>query len=131
MYSSERTVEEVASLCPECSERVPSLIVERDGKVYQRSQCLTHRATETLIFSDSSLYRKLDAWNELIFAVMFLNSEELMTLPVGLYTLVGQFVIKWTDIATGSIIAVLPPLLLFAYIQRYLVQGLASGAVKG
>ena len=32
-----------------------------------------------------------------------------MTLPVGLYSLVGQFVIKWTDIATGSIIAVLPP----------------------
>jgi uncharacterized radical SAM superfamily Fe-S cluster-containing enzyme len=47
---------------------VPSLIVERDGKVYQRSQCLAHRATETLIFSDSSLYRKLDAWNKLIFA---------------------------------------------------------------
>lgn len=79
----------------------------------------------------TGIFAFIYAWNELIFAVMFLNSEELMTLPVGLYSLVGQFVIKWTDIATGSIIAVLPPLLLFAYIQRYLVQGLASGAVKG
>lgn len=67
MLSSDLVVEEIESLCSVCGERTPSLILERDGKVYQRSECAEHRETETLIFSDSSLYRKLDAWNELIF----------------------------------------------------------------
>lgn len=79
----------------------------------------------------TGIFAFIFGWNELIFAAMFLNSEDLMTLPVGLYSIVGQYVINWTHIATGSMIAVLPPILLFAYVQRYLVEGLAAGAVKG
>lgn len=64
----DRPIEAVLSLCPACSESVPSLIVERDGKVYQHTKCNSHGVAEHLIFSDSSLYRRLEAWNGLVFS---------------------------------------------------------------
>jgi hypothetical protein len=43
------------------------LIIDREGKVYQRSQCPCHESTDSLIFSDSELFRKLEEWNKLVF----------------------------------------------------------------
>jgi uncharacterized radical SAM superfamily Fe-S cluster-containing enzyme len=63
----DRPIEAVSSRCPECGENVASLIVERDGKVYQQSKCSSHGVAEHLIFSDSNLYRRLEAWNALVF----------------------------------------------------------------
>ena len=60
-------IDTVSSLCPECGKPALSEIIDRDGKVYQRSQCPCHESTESLIFSDTALYRKLDEWNKLIF----------------------------------------------------------------
>ncbi len=60
-------IDTVSSLCPECGKPVSAEIIDRDGKVYQRSHCLSHESTEALIFSDAALYRKLDEWNRLIF----------------------------------------------------------------
>jgi uncharacterized radical SAM superfamily Fe-S cluster-containing enzyme len=65
--TGDKSIEAVSSRCPECGESVASLIVERDGKVYQHTQCSSHGVAEHLIFSDSSLYRRLEAWNELVF----------------------------------------------------------------
>ncbi len=65
--SADKVLDEVASLCPGCGERVKSLILERDGKVYQQPQCAKHEFDPALIFSDAHLYRRLDAWNDLIF----------------------------------------------------------------
>ena len=60
-------IDTVSSLCPECGKPAASEIFDRDGKVYQPSQCSCHESTEALIFSDTALYRKLDDWNKLIF----------------------------------------------------------------
>jgi len=67
MMTLDKPIEEIPSLCLECGEQAASSIVERDGKVYQHTECSKHGVAEHLIFSDSNLYRKLDAWNELIF----------------------------------------------------------------
>jgi uncharacterized radical SAM superfamily Fe-S cluster-containing enzyme len=67
MLSSDLIVEQIESLCPVCGEKAPSLILEHEGKVYQRSLCPEHADAETPIFSNSALYRRLDAWNALIF----------------------------------------------------------------
>ncbi|GHT68220.1 transporter [Spirochaetia bacterium] len=73
----------------------------------------------------------IDAWKEFLFAVMFLNDPEKMTLPVGLSYMLGEFTINYGILAAGAIIAIIPPMLMFSYMQRFLIKGLSSGAVKG
>jgi len=73
----ETLLDQVRSLCPACGENVTALILERDGKVYQRPNCSKHPALEAVIFSDAAFYRKLDAWNQRIFpATAELPQEE-------------------------------------------------------
>ncbi len=64
---SDVKIDTVSSLCPKCGQPALATIFERGGKVYQRSECTCHPASEDLIFSDSALYRKLDEWNKLVF----------------------------------------------------------------
>ena len=64
---SDVTIDTVSSLCPKCGQPAFATIFERNGKVYQRSECSCHPASEALIFSDSALYRQLDDWNKLVF----------------------------------------------------------------
>ena len=67
MMTRDKPIEEIPSQCLECGEQAASSIVERDGKVYQRTECSRHGVAEHLIFSDSTLYRRLNAWNDLVF----------------------------------------------------------------
>ncbi len=60
-------IDRVASLCPRCGAPCAAAIFDHNGKVYQRCECGCHEPTTDLIFSDSALYRKLDAWNRLVF----------------------------------------------------------------
>ncbi len=71
------------------------------------------------------------AWSELLFAVMFIHSDGLRTIPVGLSLYVGKFNISWGEMMAASVIALMPVMVMFGVIQRYLVQGLSLGAVKG
>lgn len=73
----------------------------------------------------------IGCWNEFTIAYIFTNSGHNFTVPVGLSTLIGEYSTDYGQLAAGALIGLLPPLLLFTYIQRYLVQGLSAGAVKG
>lgn len=76
-------------------------------------------------------YGFISCWNEFLFSFMFINKQSKLTLPVGLKSLVGEFSINYGQLAAGAIIAVVPTLILFSYVQKNLVGGLSSGAVKG
>lgn len=73
----------------------------------------------------------IGCWNEFLFGLMFISDSQKFTLPVGLSYMMGQFNINYGALAAGSVIAFMPPLLLFIFSQKYLVTGLSAGAVKG
>jgi len=71
------------------------------------------------------------AWSELLFALMLISSDERMTFPVGLLTFISKFSVDWGQMMAAAVMALIPAVLFFALVQRYLVQGLTAGAVKG
>lgn len=79
----------------------------------------------------TALFSFMTAWNEFIQAATFMNKEIKYTAPVGLKFFVGGFSQQWGYFAAGSIIAAIPVVLLFLFLQRFLVSGLTAGAVKG
>lgn len=70
-------------------------------------------------------------WNELLFALIILNSDANKTIPVGLLNFQGQFSNNNTGLAAGILIAVVPILVAYTLLQRYIVGGLTAGATKG
>lgn len=73
----------------------------------------------------------VNSWNEFVYALNFINDSKLFTLPVGLSMMKGEFTVNYGGLAAGTVVALIPVLLIFCYIQKYLVQGLSAGAVKG
>lgn len=70
-------------------------------------------------------------WNEFLMALIILNSDQNKTIPVGLLNFQGQFANNNTGQAAGIIIAVLPILLAYIILQKWIVGGLTAGATKG
>jgi len=79
----------------------------------------------------TALFSFMTAWNEFILAATLMNEETLYTAPVGLKFFVGGFSEQWGYFAAGAIITAIPVVLLFMFLQRFLVSGLTAGAVKG
>ncbi|WP_114560739.1 carbohydrate ABC transporter permease [Desertihabitans aurantiacus] len=70
-------------------------------------------------------------WNEFLFALILLSSDANKTIPVGLLNFQGQFSNNNTGLAAGILIAVVPILLAYTFLQRWIVSGLTAGATKG
>lgn len=73
----------------------------------------------------------LNSWNEFLYPLMFLNAEKNFVIAIGLSYMLGQNNTYYGGLAAGSIIALSVPLIIFIFMQKYLVIGLSSGAVKG
>lgn len=71
------------------------------------------------------------AWNEFLFATVFISTEELKTIPSGLMNFRDALQTNWGVLLAGMVIASLPMIVLLIFLQRYLVRGLSEGAVKG
>jgi multiple sugar transport system permease protein len=79
----------------------------------------------------AGLFAFVRGWNDFIFALT-LSGPKTQTLPPGLVnTYIGEFQTSWADLMAASLVVSIPVVLAFTFLQRYLVAGLASGAVKG
>jgi ABC-type glycerol-3-phosphate transport system permease component len=71
------------------------------------------------------------SWNELLYGVVFTNTKAAKTLSPGLTDFFGDFHIFWNQLASASIIAILPAVVFTVFFSRYLISGLIRGAIKG
>ncbi|KQT69033.1 MULTISPECIES: carbohydrate ABC transporter permease [unclassified Aureimonas] len=71
------------------------------------------------------------AWSELLFALMLISKTDASTFPVGLLSFVSKFGVNFGQMMAAGVLALIPAVLFFLMIQRFLVQGLTAGAVKG
>ncbi|WP_019060582.1 carbohydrate ABC transporter permease [Streptomyces prunicolor] len=71
------------------------------------------------------------AWNHFLFALMFLSDQSKQTIPVGLNTLMSADSVDLGALAAGGIVAAIPVVIVFAFIQKWLITGFSAGAVKG
>ncbi len=78
----------------------------------------------------TTLFSFLLAWQDLLWAQTLMVTESTRTVTVGLAFFVGQFQINWPMLMAATLVASLPSVLLYAFLQRALVSGLTAGAVK-
>ena len=79
----------------------------------------------------TALFSFMTAWNEFILASTFMTDEASYTLPVLLQSSVGKYSADWGTFAAGALLTSLPVMVLFYFLQKYLVGGLTAGGVKG
>ena len=82
-------------------------------------------------FTTVIAYAFITCWNEYLLSYTLLTDQKKFPVSVGLKYLVGEYSTDYSALAAGCIIALIPPILLFAYVQKHLVSGMNAGAVKG
>jgi raffinose/stachyose/melibiose transport system permease protein len=73
----------------------------------------------------------LYSWNEFLIATTFLQQQERVTAVVSFFLLSGQYSSDWGEIMAAALIIVLPIVILFVFLQRRFIEGMAGGSVKG
>jgi multiple sugar transport system permease protein len=79
----------------------------------------------------AGLYAFTQSWNEFLYALVFITDVKLRTLPVGLSTFITGDVYGWGFLMAGAVLTTLPVIAAYIYLQKYMVEGLTAGSVKG
>jgi len=78
-----------------------------------------------------TVFAFMGSWNGFLWPLFIVRDPELMTLPVGLATLQGRYLTEWNLVMAGTVITVLPMMILYLFAQKYLVQGFVMSGIKG
>ena len=79
----------------------------------------------------SAIFAFTLSWNEFLYALVFIQDERTITVPVGLNLLIYGDVFHWGQLMAASVITTIPVVALYMFIHRWMVEGLAAGSVKG
>ena len=97
-----------------------------DWSIYRRIVMPITKSAIALV----TIYNAVPIWNDFFFPLVFIQSNRLKTLPVGLSTFFGQFSINWSLLFTGLSIAIIPMLVLYIFMAKYFIRGMTAGAIK-
>lgn len=79
----------------------------------------------------TAIFTFINSWNEFVLALTMLRSSENFTLPVQIFSQVaGRYQVEWHHVMAGTVLATVPVAIVFSWLQRYLIRGMALGAVK-
>jgi len=78
----------------------------------------------------TAMYCFVLAWGELLFARTLMNSADRSTLTAGVTTYIGDMSISWNDMMAASLLACLPVLVIFVFLEKHLVRGMIAGSIK-
>ncbi len=78
----------------------------------------------------TALFSFMASWTDYIVANVIMQREELKTLPLGLQSMNGRYKVEWANFSASSILVMIPAMILFMYLSKYLVSGLTLGGVK-
>ena len=81
--------------------------------------------------STIGIFTFLQAWNELMFAVIFISDSKYRTLSVGIQALSGAYTTKWGPIGAALVIATFPTLIIYCFMSKKIQESLMAGAIKG
>ncbi|NED97286.1 carbohydrate ABC transporter permease [Phytoactinopolyspora alkaliphila] len=77
-----------------------------------------------------AVFAFMSSWNSFLWPLVVIRSPELMTLPLGLATLHGQFTTAWNVVMAGSVISILPIAVVYLFAQRHIIAGMAHSGLK-
>ena len=82
-------------------------------------------------FSSMAILQALFAWNNFLWPLIVLRTNEQLTIPIGLSTLLTPYGNNFDMLISGSVAAIVPILIVFLFFQRYFIEGMTAGGVKG
>lgn len=82
-------------------------------------------------FAAMAILQGLNSWNNFLWPLLVLRTDEMFSLPVGLATLLTPYGNNYDVLIAGSVMTIIPIVILFLFFQRYFISGLTVGGVKG
>ncbi|MCX7730496.1 MAG: carbohydrate ABC transporter permease [Candidatus Caldatribacterium sp.] len=76
------------------------------------------------------IYSFVWMWNDLVISLVLCHANEVRTASVGLFSFIGAATVEWGGLLAGTVLCILPPLFLFAFFQRFIIQGILAGSLK-
>ncbi|APH03514.1 carbohydrate ABC transporter permease [Bacillus weihaiensis] len=79
----------------------------------------------------TAIFTFITAWNEFLFALIFIQTPDLSTAPVSLSSMITEYLVLWGPMSAGGILSIIPMIVFVLFMQKTLIKGLTMGAVKG
>ena len=78
-----------------------------------------------------AVFSFLYAWGDLAFGMTFIQDQQMRPITAGIFNFMGQYGTKWSYLTAFAVVTIIPVALIFIFMQKYIISGLTSGAVKG
>ena len=102
-----------------------------DGATHYQSLIRVFLPLAVPAIAVTSIFSFINGWNEFVLALTMIRSSEDYTLPVQIYSQVaGRYQVEWHHVMAGTMLATVPVAIVFSWLQKYLIRGMALGAVK-